>query len=80
MERDCGRFYCSEFCANSENILSQPPPRRSLESISTGNICSGSNGSWRYESNTPPKPTGTPNVPAYKGSPQRSNSAGLTAG
>jgi hypothetical protein len=24
------RFYCSEFCADSENIVSLPPPRRSL--------------------------------------------------
>jgi hypothetical protein len=25
-----GRFYCSEFCADSENVVSLPPPRRSL--------------------------------------------------
>jgi hypothetical protein len=24
------RFYCSEFCADSENIVSLPTPRRSL--------------------------------------------------
>jgi hypothetical protein len=24
------RFYCSEFCADSENVVSLPPPRRSL--------------------------------------------------
>jgi hypothetical protein len=32
------------------------------ESISTGSICSDSNGSWRYESNTPLKPTGRPQI------------------